>query len=228
MFGRPQWGVWCVVGAWLVSVSSVWFAAVRRVSSSAVPLGSLLWRCVGGGLRLGGSSEGAEHAGSGWLRGGGTRACVGLYCDLRFFGLWCPRRVCPLLPPRFSPLPFPFPSLFPCSFFFGGGCGWGTAFAVLGGGVGACRCWCWCGRGCLGGWWMGGCCALESLCVSRLSGIRWLFNFGAQFRGALAVGGRRQWWCGACVATFGSRVAPGWCRRTRACVWVCSWRGPIR
>ena len=72
--GRPQWGVLSVVWAGLVSLSSVCCAAVRRVSSSAVPHGGLLWRCVGGGLGAGGSPEGAGHAGSGWPGGGG--ACV--------------------------------------------------------------------------------------------------------------------------------------------------------
>ena len=63
--GGPQWGARWVMGAGLVSVSSVWSATVRRVSSSAGPLGGLLWRCGGGGLGLGGSLEGAGHSMSG-------------------------------------------------------------------------------------------------------------------------------------------------------------------
>ena len=70
--GAPQRGVRWVVGLGLVSVSSVWLAAVRCVSSSAAPHGGLLWWCLGGGLGLGGSWEGAGHAGSGWLGGGGV------------------------------------------------------------------------------------------------------------------------------------------------------------
>ena len=153
------WGLRLVVGAWRVSVLSVWFAVARHVSSSAVPLRGPLRRCMGGGLGLGGSWDRAGHAESGWLWGGGLRACVGLHCNLRFSWLWCPRCVCPLLPPRFSPLPFPFPYLFACLFLFfavseGGECGWSTVFAVLGVGVGACRFWCWCGRhGAVGQLW---------------------------------------------------------------------------
>ena len=62
---RAAAGVRWVVGVGLVSVSSVWLAAVRRGLSSAAPHGGLLWWCLGGGLGLGGSWEGAEHAGSG-------------------------------------------------------------------------------------------------------------------------------------------------------------------
>ena len=72
--GASQRWVRRVVGVGLVSVSSVWLAAVCLVSSSAAPHGGLLWWCLGGGLGLGGSWEGAGHAGSGWL-GGGGRVC---------------------------------------------------------------------------------------------------------------------------------------------------------
>ena len=114
--GAPQRWARRVVGVGLVSVSTVCLAAVCRVSSSAAPRGGLLWWCLGGGLGLGGSWEGAGHAGSGWLGGGG--ACVGL-------------RFCPLLPPWPLPLPVPDSSLFAglfgfVFFFWGGGAGWGA------------------------------------------------------------------------------------------------------
>ena len=56
------------------------------------------------------------------------------------------------------------------------------------------------------------------------------FGFRGTSQGALAVGGRRQWRCGACVGGPGSRVAtvrgvPGWPGRTQACMLVCSWCG---
>ena len=110
--GAPQWWVRRVVGVGLVSVSTVCLAAVCRVSSSAAPLGGLLWWCLGGGLGLCGSWEGAGHAGLGWLGGGGARvwACV--------FALCSPRGpfLCMSLTPLFS---------LACLalFFFGGG-GW--------------------------------------------------------------------------------------------------------
>ena len=102
------------------------------MSSSAAPHGGLLWWCLGGGLGLCGSAEGAGHAGSGWLGGGG--ACVGL-------------RVCLLLPPWPLPLPVPYPSLFVglfgfvfFLFFLGGGrlgcCVWLWVCAGVGAGVG--------------------------------------------------------------------------------------------
>ena len=122
-----------------MSVSTVWLAAVCRVSSSAAPHGGLLWWCLGGGLRLCGSWEGAGHAGSGWLGGG---ACVGL-------------GVCLLLPPRSLPLPFPCSSLFTGLFgfvFFGGG-------GVVWGAVRGCGCvpvsapvWAWVSWGTGVGW----------------------------------------------------------------------------
>ena len=116
--GAPQRWVRRVVGVGLVSVSTVWLAAVCRVSSSAAPHGGLLWWCLGGGLGLCGSWEGAGHARSGSLGGGG--ACVGL-------------RVCLLPPPWPLPLPVPYSSLFVGLFgflffflFFLGGAGWGA------------------------------------------------------------------------------------------------------
>ena len=125
----PQRWVRRVVGVGLVSVSTVWLAAVCCVSSSAAPHGGLLWWCLGGGLGLCGSWEGAGHAGSGWLGGGG--ACVGL-------------RVCLLLPPWPLPLPVPYSSLFVglfgFVFFWGGGwlgcCVWMWVCAGVGAGVG--------------------------------------------------------------------------------------------
>ena len=87
------------MGVGLVSVSSVWLGAVCRVSSSAAPHCGLLWWCLGGGLGLGGSCEGAGHAGSGWLGGGGGArvwACVFAFCSPR--GLF----LCLSLAPLFS------------------------------------------------------------------------------------------------------------------------------
>ena len=83
--GAPQRWVRWVVGVGLVSGSTVCLAAVCRVSSSAAPHGGLLWWCLGGGLGLCGSWEGAGHAGSGWLGGGGARvwACVFALCSPR-------------------------------------------------------------------------------------------------------------------------------------------------
>ena len=130
--GAPQQWVRRVLGVGLVSMLTVWLAAVCRVSSSAAPHGGLLWWCPGGGLGLCGSWEGAGHAGSGWLGGGGGGACVGL-------------RVCLLLPPRSLPLPFPCSSLFAGLFgfvfyFWGGGrlgcCAWVLVCAGVGAGVG--------------------------------------------------------------------------------------------
>ena len=206
--GAPQRGLWWVVGVGLVSWSSVWLAAVRRVSSSAAPHGGLLWWCLGGGLGLGGSLEVAEHAGSGWLGGGG--ACVGL-------------RVCLLLSPRSLPLPFPCSSLFAglfCFVFFRGGAGWGA--------VRGCGCvpvpvlvWAWVSWGTGVGWLLRSgfpvCAPAPRLQVSR-----------APVRGVLTAGDWQHWWRGACVGGRGSWVVPGWRGRARACVWVCSWRGLIR
>ena len=121
--GAPQCWVRRVVGVGLVSVSTVCLAAVCRVSSSAAPLGGLLWWCLGGGLGLCGSWEGAGHAGLGWLGGGGARvwACV--------FALCSPRGpfLCMSLTPLFS---------LACLalFFF---------FFFLGGGWLGCRAWVW-------------------------------------------------------------------------------------
>ena len=103
------------MGVGLVSVSTVCLAAVCRVSSSAAPHGGLLWWCLGGGLGLCGSWEGAGHAGSGWLGGGGARvwACV--------FALCSPRG--PFLCLSLTPL-FSLACLALCFFFWGGG--WGA------------------------------------------------------------------------------------------------------
>ena len=97
-----------------MSVSTVCLAAVCRVSSSAAPLGGLLWWCLGGGLGLCGSWEGAGHAGLGWLGAGGARvwACV--------FALCSPRGpfLCMSLTPLFSLACL---ALFFFFFFLGGG-----------------------------------------------------------------------------------------------------------
>ena len=126
--GAPQRGVRWVVGVGLASVSSVWLVAVCRVSFSAAPHGGLLWWCLGGGLGLGGSWEGAGHAGSGWLGGGGARvwACMFAFCSPR--GLF----LCLSLAPLFSLACFGF-------FFFGGGwlgcCAWVLVCADAGASV---------------------------------------------------------------------------------------------
>ena len=130
--GAPQRWVRRVVGPGLVSLSTVWLAAVCRVSSSAAPHVGLLWWCLGGGLGLCGSWEVAGHAGSGWL-GGGARvwACVFAFCSPRgpFF--------CLSLTPLFS-----FACLvFVFFVFLGGGgwlgcCAWVSVCAGVGAGVG--------------------------------------------------------------------------------------------
>ena len=126
----PQRWVRRVVRVGLVSVSTLWLAAVCRASSSAAPHGGLLWWCLRGGLGLCGSWEGAGHAGSGWLGGGGARvwACVFAFCSPRGPFL------CLSLTPLFS---------LACLalFFFGRGgglgcCAWLWVCAGVGGGVG--------------------------------------------------------------------------------------------
>ena len=199
--GAPQRGVRLVVGVRLVSLSSVWLAAVCRVSSSAAPHGGLLWWCLGGGLGLGGCWEGAGHAGSGWV-GGGGRVC----------GLAC-------LPSALSlslPLPFPCSSLFAglfCFVFFFlwegllGCCAWVWVCAGAGAGVGV---------GVVGG---GGPMAVAlwvpCVCASpEASG----------FQGA-GPGGADGGWLAAVVAWRLRGWSPGWRGRAWACMWVCSWRG---
>ena len=131
---------------------------------SCVGLGCSSWWSVvvvplGGGLGLGGSWEGAGHAGSGWLGGGGARVC------------WpaCSPSALPAVSSTAFPLLLSFRWLVLLCFFlfFGGG-----VAAVLWVGVGVCRCRCWCGRGCRGGRGSGGCCALGFLCVRRPPGFR--------------------------------------------------------
>ena len=128
--GAPQQWVRRVVGVQLVSVSTVWLAAVCRVSSSEAPYGGLLWWCLGGGLGLCGSWEAAGHAGSGWLGGGGARVwtCVFAFCSHRGPFL------CLSLTPLFSLACLAF------FFFFCGGkagfCAWVWVFAGVGAGVG--------------------------------------------------------------------------------------------
>ena len=125
--GAPQSWVRRVVGVGLVSVSTVWLAAVCRVSSSAAPHGGLLWWCLGGGLGLCGSLEGAGHAGSGWLGRGGARvwACVFVFCSPRGPFL------CLSLTPLFSLACLAF------FFFLGGGWLGCCAFVLVCAGVGA-------------------------------------------------------------------------------------------
>ena len=99
-------------------------AAVCRVSSSAAPHYGLLWWCLGGGLGLGGSWEGAGHAGSGWLGGGGG-VC----------GLACLPSALPAVSSSAFPLLLSFRWLVWLCFFLGGG-----SAGVLCVGVGVCRC----------------------------------------------------------------------------------------
>ena len=142
----------------------------------------------------------------------GARACA-MACVFAFFS---PRSLflCFSLAPLF---------LLAClGFLFGGGGGWAAAFLVLCVGVGVCRCRCWWGRGCCGGPGFGwlprsgfpACAPAPRLPVSR-----------TLVRGVLTAGGWRLWWLGACVGGSGPWVEPGWRRRARARVWVCSWRG---
>ena len=108
----------CGAGA-CVGVDRVVGGGVSCVVLSGSPWWSLGW-CLGGGLGLCGSWEGAGHAGSGWLGGGGrVWVCVFAFCSPRGPFL------CLSLAPLFS---------LACLalFFFGGGGGWG---AVRG-------CWC--------------------------------------------------------------------------------------
>ena len=116
--GAPQRSVRRVVGVGLVSVSTVCLAAVCRVSSSAAPHGGLLWWRLGGGLGLCGSWEGAGHAGSGWLGGGGGGRVCGLAC-LPPAPPVAPSSACPLL------LSFRW-LVWLCVFFFFRGGGWGA------------------------------------------------------------------------------------------------------
>ena len=128
--GAPQRWVRRVVGVGLVSVLTVWLAAVCRVSSSAAPHGGLLWWCLGGGLGLCCSWEGAGHAGSGWL-GGGGRVC----------GLACLPSAPPVAPSSACPLLLSVRWLVWLCFFLGGGaslgcCAWVWVYAGVGAGVG--------------------------------------------------------------------------------------------
>ena len=161
-----------------VSLSSVWSAAPCRVSSSAAPHGGPLWRCVGDGLGLNGSWEGAGHAGSG--RSGGGRACVWVrvfpLCSLRGLFL-CLSLASPFVHVRF---------------FLGGGvpvvgrfrC-WAWAWVRAGAGVGV-------GVGVVGDGWL-----LRSGLAVCVSAPRHLVASG--FRGA-GPGGAGGGWLAAVVA----------------------------
>ena len=137
--GGTQWGQRWGVGAGLVSVSSAWFAAVRRVFSSAGPLGGPLWRCVGSGFGLGGSWEGAGHAGLGWLGGGGgSRMCGPALRPSLFWAVVSPAclpSTPSALPSSACPLPPSFYVLVLLPFFF--------LWAGLVVGVRRLRCWAW-------------------------------------------------------------------------------------
>ena len=188
--GAPQWWVRLVVGLGLVSVSSVWLAAVCRVSSSAAPHGGLLWWCRGGGLGLGGSWEGAGHAGSGWLGGGGRVCCLA-----------CLPSALPAVSSSAFPLLLSFRWLVWLFFFGGAGwlgcCAWVWVCAGAGAGVGvgvvgdgdrvAVALWvpCVCagpqasgsqgaGPGCVDGGWLAAVVAWRSRGWSRLLGSAWV------------------------------------------------------
>ena len=128
--GAAQRWVRRVVGVGLVSVSSVWLAAVCRVSSSAAPHGCQLWWWLGCGLGLGGSWEVPGRAGSGWLGGGGARVC----------GLACLPSALPAVSSSAFPLLLSSRWLYLAFFFFGGGgrlgcCAWPSVCAGAGVGV---------------------------------------------------------------------------------------------
>ena len=221
--GVPHpWGHHCVFVGCSGGLRWGVVACLVFVSSSAVPLCGLLWRCVGGGLGLGGSWEAAGTAGSGWL-GGGVHVCVGLHCDLRCFFSGCGvpgvSALCCLR--GFLLCPFPAPLfllvclIVPIDVFFlvfsGGAC------VVR---VRRLRCWAWAwvraGAGVGGGvdaveddGWPAVALRVPCVCVGpRSSG-----DF--RFPGRLSEG--------AC----GGRSAAGWHGRTRAYMWVCSSRRPF-
>ena len=134
------------------------------------------------------------------------------------------------------------------------GCGWPSVFAALGVGMGAC---CWRGRhGAVGRLWRhgfgmgavvdGGLAALvlrvPCVCAGfRISGGFWIPGH----RSVLAVGGRWQWWRGACVSGFalGQRRCGGCLGGVAGCGFACwsvlglgcsggsglsvVWRGPV-
>ena len=142
------WGVRWVFRAWLVLVFLVGFAVVRRAFSSAVSLGGLLRRCVGGVPGLAGSWEGAEHAGAGLAGEGGVCGPAlqpSLFWALAFLACLPSARYAV----SSSALPL---SLSFCWFFFGGGLSM-VVCALSWGGVGGGRVWleysvygagCWC------------------------------------------------------------------------------------
>ena len=150
---------------------------------------------------------------------------MGLHRDPRFFLFFFRAVVSPACLPSapsvVSSSAFHCPSLFACSFcfffIFGGGCVW-LGYGVYGAGR-----WSGCVLVPVLVWaWVpwGGCCALGSLCVCRPTGIWRLSVSGVPVRGALAAGGRRQQWCGACVGRRRARVAPGWRGWTHVGVFV--------
>ena len=216
LVGAPQRWVRRVVGVGLVSVSTVFLAAVCRVSSSAAPHGGLLWWCLGGGLGLCGSWEGAEHAGSGWLGGGGGArvwACV--------FALCSPRGpfLCLSLTPLFSLACL---ALF---FFFGGGLA-----GVLCVGVGVCRCRLPVPRAPVRGgltaggwqqWWrgarVGGC---GSWLVSGWRGRAWACVWVCSWRGLMGWWAVWAWLVCVGVGYVCAEGAVGWAGAPWAMQWV--------
>ena len=213
--GASQRWVRRVVGVGLVSVSTVCLAAVCRVSSSAAPHGGLLWWCLGGGLGLCGSWEGAGHAGSGWLGGGGARvwACV--------FALCSPRGpfLCLSLTPLFSLACL---ALF---FFLGGGLA-----GVLCVGVGVCRCRLPVPRAPVRGgltaggwrqWWRGAYVdGGGSWLVSGWRGRAWVCVWVCSWRGLMGWWAVWAWFVCVGVGYVCVEGAVGWARAPWAMQWV--------
>ena len=212
--GASQRWVRLVVGVGLVSVSTVCLAAVCRVSSSAAPHGGLLWWCLGGGLGLCGSWEGAGHAGWGWLGGGGVRvwACV--------FALCSPRGpfLCLSLTPLFS--------LACLAFFFLGG---GVA-GVLCVGVVVCRCLLPVPRAPVRGgltaggwrqWWRGACVGgCGSRLVSGWRGRAWACVWVCSWRGLMGWLAVWAWLVCVGVGYVCAEGAVGWAGAPWAMQWV--------
>ena len=211
------WGAAAVGAAGCGAGACVGVDRVVGGGASCVVLGGSSWWSVvvvpGGwswALRFLG---GCGTCGVGLAGGGGGRACVGL-------------RVCLLLPPWPLPLPVPYSSLFVglCGFVFFfffilGGAGWGAARGFGCVPVSA-PVWAWVSWGTGVGWLL---CSGFPVCAPapRLLVPR------APVQGGLTVVGWRQWWRGACVGGCGSWLVSGWRGRAWACVWVCSWRGPM-
>ena len=236
---------WCLVG-WLKGVSGVYrihggtIVCWRAAAGGSVGCGA--GACVGVVRVVGSGASCVVLGGSSWrsavvVLGGWSRAWRFLGgCGTCGVGLaWGGARVCgpaclPSAPSAVSSSAFSLPLSFClfvllCLFFFGGGGGvagqrrfwclawvWVRAGAGVGVGVGVVgdR-----GRVAVAPW------------VPCVRGGPQSSGFQGAGQGGADGGGWRQWWRGACAGGRGSWVVPGWRRRARACVWVCSWPGPI-